>query len=354
MTDEKYVVFNPEGGLGKIIASTAVVRNIQATYPDRKIIVVTPWPEVFLNNERVDRVYRTGNHPYFFRDFIYKKDTIVLKGEPYFCTEHMYHKQHLVKTWCEYHKLKFDGNIMPELYFTANEVEKVKDSINTDKPILLLQTNGGMYQGNPKPYCWTRDIPHEQAQVLVKEFIKDYYVVHITRPECKPLEGTQALGEIDKRTLMLLPTIAHNCLFIDSCLQHAAAAVGKKSTVLWVGTKPNVFGYDIHNNIGPSEELITEKNTAFIDSLFFDYDFMGNEHEYPFHSNSLFKLQDVYNSIIGPADGSTPLGAPAEYQAVIDQARKDHGLDENGNEVKEPESQLPEPLTVQTNEPLIF
>jgi uncharacterized phage-like protein YoqJ len=62
---DNYIIFNPEGGLGKIIASTAVVRNIKATYPDHKIIIVTPWPEVFLNNPNVERVYRSGNTPLF-------------------------------------------------------------------------------------------------------------------------------------------------------------------------------------------------------------------------------------------------------------------------------------------------
>lgn len=37
-----YSIFIPEGGLGKIIASTAVAENIKLAYPDRELIVVTP------------------------------------------------------------------------------------------------------------------------------------------------------------------------------------------------------------------------------------------------------------------------------------------------------------------------
>ena len=241
---------------------------------------------------------------------------------------------------------------MPELYFTPNEIESVRDSINTDKPILLLQTNGGMYAGNPKPYCWTRDLPHAQAQHLVNELVKDYYIVHVTRPECKPLEGTQRLDEIDKRKLMLLPSISHNCLLIDSCLQHAAAALQKKSTVLWVGTKPNVFGYDIHDNILPSENIINDRNTAFIDSLFFDYDFNGHDHEYPFTSNDIFKLQDVYDSVVGPADGSTPLGNPQGFQDLVKAASEDVIV--NPKEV-ENMPEINNPLMVEgPHEPLIL
>lgn len=327
MSKTKYVVFNPEGGLGKIIASTIVARNIKKTYPDRKLIVVTPWPEVYLNNPNVYRVYRPGLTPYFYRDFIQDRDTIVLKGEPYFSTKHLYNQQHLVKTWCEFHNLEFDETepIKPELYYTVAEVNRIKGQLNntSGKPLLLLQTNGGMYQGNPKDYCWTRDIPHNQAQILANELSKEYHIIHVTRPECQELENTERLGDTDKRTLMLLPAVVDNRLLIDSCLQHAAAALGMKSTVLWIGTKPNVFGYDIHDNITPAEDLITDSNTSFIDSLFFDYDFNGHEHEYPFYTEEIFMLQDVYDSVVGPADGTTPLGNPPEFQEMVKKLESD-------------------------------
>ena len=43
---DNYVIFNPEGGLGKIIASTALIKPIKEKYPDHKVIVLTPWAEV--------------------------------------------------------------------------------------------------------------------------------------------------------------------------------------------------------------------------------------------------------------------------------------------------------------------
>ena len=56
MSDKtNYVIFNPEGGLGKIIASTAVVRAIKKKYPDHKIIVISPWFQVFDGNPNIYR-----------------------------------------------------------------------------------------------------------------------------------------------------------------------------------------------------------------------------------------------------------------------------------------------------------
>jgi hypothetical protein len=87
-------------------------------------------------------------------------------------------------------------------------------------------------------------------------------------------------------------------LLIDSCLQHAAAAFDLPSTVCWVGTSPEVFGYNIHKNISPNKDKIIDNGGHMIDSLFFDYDFNGPEHEYPFDNLDIFNLQEVYDSIV--------------------------------------------------------
>jgi hypothetical protein len=298
MSKEKFVVFNPEGGLGKIIASTSVVRSIRAHFPDRKIIVITPWPEVYLNNPNVYRVFRAGHTPYFYKDYIKDHDTIVLKSEPYFNTGHLYNKQQLTKSWCDTHNIPYDGNNTPELYFTNAEISKIKSEIIREKPILIMQTNGGVYN-NSKKYCWTRDIPHGQAQILANELSKHFSILHVSRPTCNRLINTETVNEMDKRSLMLLLTLSQKRLLIDSCLQHAAAALNLKSTVLWVATHPEVFGYDMHCNIKPSAPQI-QSNTSYIDSVFFDYDFNGPEHEYPFETSDIFDLQQVFNSIVEP------------------------------------------------------
>lgn len=292
---EKYVIFNPEGGLGKIIASTAVIRAIKLKYEGYKIIVITPWPEVYLNNPNVYRVYRSGNTPYFYKDYIKNNECVVFKGEPYFNTGHLYKRQHLIKSWCETHNLDYDGNNKPELYFTVAEKEKIARDNQEQKPILIMQTNGGMYT-NEKSYCWTRDMPFNQSRILANRLSQDYVIYHITRPKCPKLPNVKIVNDVDKRTLMLLLLISSKRLLIDSCLQHAAAALNLPSTVLWIGTHPTVFGYDLHTNILPAVSM-EETNSTYIDSLFFNHDFNGPEYDYPFEGTDLFNLQEVYDSI---------------------------------------------------------
>ena len=295
---DNYVIFNPEGGLGKVIASTAVVRCIQAKYPEHKIIILTPWAEVFLNNPRVHRVLQSGNTPYFYRDYLEGRESIVLKGEPYFCTNHLYSKQHLIKSWCELHALPFDGNIQPELYFNIAEQTYYARNIVSDKPLLILQTNGGNYE-DERSYCWTRDLPQQQSQILVDELSKKYKIYHVTRKNGPTLNNVERVDVVgSKRTFLSLLLKSEKRLLIDSCLQHAAAAFNLPSTVCWIGTSPDVFGYKMHKNILPNKEKNKQCGGSMIDSLFFDYDFNGPEHEYPFDNFDIFNLQEVYDSII--------------------------------------------------------
>tara|TARA_A100001015_G_scaffold274426_1_gene330795 strand:+ start:53 stop:952 length:900 start_codon:yes stop_codon:yes gene_type:complete len=298
MAKDNYIIFNPEGGLGKIIASTAVIKNIQEKYPEHKIIVLTPWPEVFLNNPRVYRVFKSGNTPYFYRDYLEGRESIVLKGEPYFNTNHLYGKNHLIQSWCELYDLPFDGNIKPELYFTAAEQSYYATNLSGDKPLLVMQTTGGSYV-DEKQYSWTRDLPQQQAQILADNLSQKFKIIHISRKNGYQLNNVHRVDEVqNKRTFMSILLRSEKRLLIDSCLQHAAAAFDLPSTVCWIGTSPTVFGYKTHTNILPNKDKQISGGGYMIDSLFFDYDFNSPEYEYPYDDFDIFNLQTVYDSIV--------------------------------------------------------
>ena len=93
----KYLVWHIEGGLGKNIAATALLKSINETYPDRKIVIVASYPEVFINNPSVYRIYRVGMVQYFYDDYIKDKDTLIFRHEPYFQTQHILKQKHLIE-----------------------------------------------------------------------------------------------------------------------------------------------------------------------------------------------------------------------------------------------------------------
>ena len=298
MAKENYIVFNPEGGLGKIIASTALIPFIIKKYPEHKLVVVSPWAEIFLNNPKIYRCYKSFNTPYFYKDYIEGRDSIVLKGEPYFQPKHMYQSQHLIKSWCDLHDLEYNENeAKPEIFFTPAEVDNYAANLNQfTKPILIFQTNGGPYDSE-KSYSWTRDFPIGQAQILTNELSKVYEVIQIAKPNSPRLQNAQFIENVDnKRTFIATLLKSSKRLLIDSCLQHAAAAFNLPSTVCWIGTSPKVFGYSMHTNIMPNIEP-TDVTSRLVDAQFFDNDFNGPEHDFPYPSNDIFKLQDIVDSI---------------------------------------------------------
>jgi hypothetical protein len=88
---------------------------------------------------------------------------------------------------------------------------------------------------------------------------------------------------------------AQKRILIDSSLQHAACAFKLPSTVLWVGTSPTVFGYNLHNNIVANAP---KNNTKLIDSYLFDYNLDGVLHECPYiDASEMFNMQDIYKTI---------------------------------------------------------
>jgi len=74
--EEKYIVWHVEGGLGKNLAATALVTPLTQKYPDRKLVMIASYPEVFLNLPSVYRVYKMGSTQYFYNDYIKDKDTM--------------------------------------------------------------------------------------------------------------------------------------------------------------------------------------------------------------------------------------------------------------------------------------
>lgn len=291
---EKYSLFHLEGGLGKHVAATAVAQCIKNNYPHRKLIVVCAYPEVFLNLECVDRVYRIGTTPYFYQDFIQNKDTLIFKHEPYFTTDHVHKLLPLIENWCKLYNLNFSGE-RPQLIFNFRQIQFGMKKWKRDRPILLLHTNGGPLKEQPYPYSWTRDIPTPLASEIIAALSSQYHIIQVCRNQEQVLPGTEAVIEpMSNMELFSLLAMSARRILIDSSLQHAAAALNLPSTVLWIGTSPEIFGYPLHNNI---QAKLPEK-VKLPDSYLFDYSFNGMLHECPVLDRKMFDETEVINSIL--------------------------------------------------------
>jgi hypothetical protein len=291
---EKYLVWHIEGGLGKNIASTALLSSIKEKYFDRKIIMTVSYPEIFINNPDIYRVYSLGKIPYFYQDYIEDKDVLVFRQEGYFQNGHVTKQKHLINNWCDILGIEYK-NQLPVINF--NLIQKRMINLwKRDRPIMLIHSNGGPIEDN-KIYSWTRDMPPALLYKIVETYKQDYHIIQVCRNKEEIVQGvSEAFYEpMSNFELFTLVAASHKRVLIDSCLQHAAAALNLPSTVLWIGTSPKVFGYELHSNVVANQP---KNKPKLINSYLFDYSFGGEVMECPYNDvTEIFNLEDVFNSI---------------------------------------------------------
>jgi hypothetical protein len=291
--EEKYLVWHIEGGLGKNIAATSLLESLKENYNDRNIIVVASYPEIFLNLPSVHRVYKLGSTQYFYDDYIKDKDTIVFKHEPYYETQHILKQKHLISNWCNIMGIDYNFQL-PTLNFNFVQQRNVL-SWERSKPILVIQTNGGPLQSN-QSYSWTRDLPYMLSSQIVEKYKNTHHIIQVCKPNSMKLPNAEIIDyQIQAMDLFGLLIASDKRILIDSCLQHASAALNLPSTVFWIGTSPKNFGYSLHNNIIANQPSDT---TKLIDSYLFDYSFDGISHECPYYSlDEMFNLPSIIEKI---------------------------------------------------------
>jgi len=292
---DKYAIFHIDGGCGKNIVATSVVKSIKAAYPDHKLIVITAYPEVFIHNPNIFRVYKFGNIPYFYDDYISNKDSIILRMEPYHSGDLLHRKKSLSEIWCDVFNIPCVDK-KPEIFLTEREMIFVQNKLQKDGPILLIQSSGGA-ENQDHVYSWSRDLPPNFAQEIVNS-VKDKFskVLHIRRDKQPAIEGTIHISD-NFRNLFCYIALSDKILGIDSFAQHAAAAFNKKATVGWISNSPIVFGHDIHDNfIATGAESFRHR----IDSYLEADDWTGGRfHECPYDNlGSIFDKEKFIESIL--------------------------------------------------------
>ena len=151
------IIFQIDGGIGKSVAATAVCKAIKTQYPSDKLIVITGYPDVFLCNNNVDKVLNYNNLNYFYQDNVEGQEVKMMLHNPYQETDFIKGGTHLIKVWCEMFGIKYNGEL-PELFINNREQNFFSNQFASQKPIMVIQTNGGA-ANQPNKYSWTRDLP---------------------------------------------------------------------------------------------------------------------------------------------------------------------------------------------------
>jgi len=248
------VLFIVDGGIGKNIMSTVPIRGIKQKYPDKKLLVVCGYPDVFANNPKVHRAYSFANTSFLYDDFIAGGKAIVLKTEPYHHNDYINGSRHLVDVWCEQLGVPFESP-KPELYFTSKEKREAKRFAESKrKPLFFVQFEGGAPPQPNKmvPKMFVRSLRRETAQEVVNRMKKKYHPMLLKAATQQDLDGAENVS-YPMRLSMSLFAEGAKFLLIDSMFQHVAAAMDKKAVVCWCATSPDRLGYKSHQNIRMSD-----------------------------------------------------------------------------------------------------
>jgi ADP-heptose:LPS heptosyltransferase len=290
---DRYIIFHIEGGQGKNVQATAVIRAIKKKYPDYKIVVIGSWDSAYYYNPNIFRFFQQNQIPQYFKDDYLKDDTIIMKHDPYNETNHILRKEHLTETWCKMFNVPYDG-YKPEIYLNPRELEIARDKIKPDnRPIMLLQTNGG--GGAASQYSkksWYRDMPIEIAQKVVNYFSKSYRILHIRYPDQLALQNVEVVN-LPLRELYAVFPLSTKRLFIDSFAAHVAAGLGLQSTVVWIGNSPKVFGYSENINILPSANIVNK----FDKFTYLGDDISGFVQAFPYDTVNLFDINKIIEAV---------------------------------------------------------
>jgi hypothetical protein len=199
--------------------------------------------------------------------------------------------EHLIKTWCEMFGVEYNGE-MPSLSLTGRERTFFGNKYSSDKPIFLLQSNGGA--PNDMKYSWARDLPRNVVSVIIDVFRSDYNIVHIKREDQLSFENTIPVTDTFRALAVLIEMITKR-FFIVSFAQHTACALNKPSTVCWIANKPEVFGYLLHDNIlSESFTIKPELRNAYLGK----FNIGGEITEFPYRNETeIFDIDKIIKSL---------------------------------------------------------
>jgi len=263
----EYLIVDINGGIGKVISSTAAIRCLKKAYPDKKIIVLSGWPEVFDLNPNVFRTFRFHEYRHMYDD--YANSSSLLMDNPYHLDSYRYEGKHIAEAFCEAWGVEFDGNYYPEIYLDEELMtiasKKMFDIRSQSKglPIIVTQyvgrlqkdeSSGAFLPSGRENILLFNEILTRICQRCVLLVMKDAEQPTLNIPYNTLIPKTQ----LHFRHWLATIAYADGFFGIDSCGQHMAAAFRKPSIVLWGRTNKDNLGYEYPGAINITDSSCPE------------------------------------------------------------------------------------------------
>lgn len=251
-----------EGGTGKNIMFTALLPLIKEKYEE--VYVTTPYYDIFKSCPYVDDAFPMGQ-PNLYQEICLDPDIDILWREPYANCSFIKKEIHLFDAWMEELGLslpegKNPMDYVPNLDLSLEYPSLIKEAKTMADELgkfIIVQFCGGQsplgdsenQQYDDKQEGIKRN--YHKAQQLINLLRKEYpdtKILHFALKNEPDYEGTE---KIIKPYLLYseLAKYAFKVVCTDSCLQHLVSGKCKDTTVIWIETRPNHFGYSCNKNI---------------------------------------------------------------------------------------------------------
>lgn len=271
----KKCLINVEGGLGKNIMLTSILKELKEKGEYDEVYVISPYHDVFKACSAVTDAFQPGLGT-LYQELVLDPDCDVLWKEPYSNQKFIKKECHLFDAWAaEFGITLADkaGTYTPLLDKVTKEYPALRqiadEKMNEwNHNFCLVQFTGGQspltpqvdQNGNPVPYMNAREAikrnyaKGEQVVQLLKEKWPGITVVHFGLPNEPSVNGAIKI-EVPYLTYRLLAEEAKEIICIDSSLQHLATGVNDNVTVIWGETRPEHFGYACNRNVAAKHVL---------------------------------------------------------------------------------------------------
>jgi len=239
-----------EGGIGAVVASTALVSTIADMY--NKVVVCTSHPDVFANNENVAELYSFEDGGLVYNKYLCNQKVDIFRNQ-YMHYRPTISEEHIVALQHKFNGIKWDGRL-PILKSDPHAGAKF-DSAFVGKKNVVIHINGSTSTFNPGEKWnfnkevairhWnavTKACSDSGANVIQVGLPSEYLI-----PNALDLRGKTTLHEmiavIDRSDMIVS---------IESCVAHIAGALGKSGVVFYTATSPKAFGYKTLTPIEPT------------------------------------------------------------------------------------------------------
>ncbi len=241
----KDFVIQLQGGIGKHIAATSMIKWINDKYPKQKITVVSSFPEVFEYNPRIHRNL-PHQQAYLFEDYIKGND--FRNGDPYQCHEFYDERMSIMKVYPKAYQFgKYNEEPETEIFLTEGERQEMETFARSGSPIITMQVFGGIPQGQTVPArkadMGQRDMPIQLAMKLAGILAAKGFRVLQVRQTNEPIVPNTMQMQMPFRNWIALSSYVAGHVGIDSSFMHSAAVFKKPMLIFWSQTHVDSIGY---------------------------------------------------------------------------------------------------------------